>query len=132
MLGNNSIGSAPSLLDSGEVASKVSTAGLDRRINSQSLVDIMYDGFYLVFLLRNHYFSNEPRHFRQKIYDFLDKFEIVYQNIILLYLIITARRGRIKRKGLKRRKCCDQTRAGCDLYCAPEGRISRFRLHAGL
>ena len=71
MLGNNSIGSAPSLLDSGEVASKVSTAGLDRRINSQSLVDIMYDGFYLVFLLRNHYFSNEPRHFRQKIYDFL-------------------------------------------------------------
>lgn len=76
MLGNNSIGSAPSLLDSGEVASKVSTTGLNRRISSQSLVDIMYDGFYLVFLLRNHYFSNEPRHFRQKIYDFLDKFEI--------------------------------------------------------
>ena len=49
MLGNNSIGSAPSLLDSGEVASKVSTAGLDRRINSQSLVEIMYDGCYLVF-----------------------------------------------------------------------------------
>ena len=76
MLGNNSMGSAPSLLDSGEVASKVPTAGLNRRISSQSLVDTMYDGFYLVFLLRNHYFSTEPRHFRQKIYDFLDKFEM--------------------------------------------------------
>lgn len=67
--------SAPSLLDSGEVASKVSTKGLDKRMNSQSLVDIMYDGFYLVFLLRNHYYSAEPQVFRQKIYDFLDKFE---------------------------------------------------------
>ena len=60
MLGNNSMGSAPSLLDSGEFASKVPTAGLNRRISSQSLVDTMYDGFYLVFLLRNHYFSTEP------------------------------------------------------------------------
>ncbi|WP_435950792.1 type IVB secretion system protein IcmH/DotU [Psychrobacter sp. DM8] len=76
MAGNNSTGSAPSLLDSGEVASKVSTEGLDKRLNSQSLVDIMYDGFYLVFLLRNHYFSTEPRQFRQKIYSFLDKYEI--------------------------------------------------------
>ena len=71
MSGNNSMGSAPSLLDSGEVASKVSATGLDKRISSQSLVDIMYDGFYLVFLLRNHYFSTEPRQFRQNIYDFL-------------------------------------------------------------
>ena len=76
MSANNSTGSAPSLLDSGEVASKVSANGLDRRISSQSLVDIMYDGFYLVFLLRNHYFSTEPRKFRQKIYEFLDKFEM--------------------------------------------------------
>ncbi|MGP5222553.1 type IVB secretion system protein IcmH/DotU [Psychrobacter celer] len=65
----------PSLLDSGEVASTVSTDGLDKRLSSQSLIDIMYDGFYLVFLLRNGYFSNEPTVFRQKIYDFLNKFE---------------------------------------------------------
>ncbi len=75
MSGNNQAGSAPSLLDSGEVASKVSVDSLNRRVSSQSLVDIMYDGFYLVFLLRNHYYSTEPRKFRQKIYDFLDKFE---------------------------------------------------------
>ena len=66
---------APSLLDSGEVASKVSLEGLNRRLSSQSLIDIMYDGFYLVFLLRNHYFSTDPKQFRQKIYNFLDKFE---------------------------------------------------------
>lgn len=72
---NHSSGSVPSLLDSGEVASKVSVKDLDKRISSQSLVDMIYDGFYLVFLLRNHYFSTEPRNFRQKIYDFLDKFE---------------------------------------------------------
>lgn len=75
MSGNNSMGAAPSLLDSGEVASKVSATGLDKRISSQSLIDIMYDGFYLVFLLRNHYFSTKPHEFRQKIYEFLDKFE---------------------------------------------------------
>ena len=67
--------SAPSLLDSGEVASRVSANSLNTRISGQSLVDLMYDGFYLVFLLRNHYFSVEPTKFRQKIYDFLDKFE---------------------------------------------------------
>lgn len=72
---NHTPSPAPSLLDSGEVASKVSVEGLNRRLSSQSLVDIMYDGFYLVFLLRNHYFSTEPAQFRQKIYDFLDKFE---------------------------------------------------------
>lgn len=76
MSANNSSGSAPSLLDSGEVASKVSAEGLNRRMSGQSLVDIMYDGFYLVFLLRNHYFSTEPSKFRQKIYEFLNIFEV--------------------------------------------------------
>lgn len=72
---NKTLNTAPSLLDSGEVASGVSVDGLDRRINRQSLVDVMYDGFYLVFLLRNHYYSTQPQEFRSKIYDFLDSFE---------------------------------------------------------
>lgn len=66
---------APSLLESGEVASKVSVTGIQNRVTSYSLVDLMYDGFYLVFLLRNHYFTNDPVRFRQKVYQFLDTFE---------------------------------------------------------
>lgn len=72
---NRPLNNAPSLLDSGEVASKVPVDGFERRIKRQSLVDVMYDGFYLVFLLRNHYYSTQPQSFRTKIYDFLDKFE---------------------------------------------------------
>ncbi|WP_199508119.1 MULTISPECIES: type IVB secretion system protein IcmH/DotU [unclassified Psychrobacter] len=73
---NTTANSRPSLLDSGEVASSISMEGLEKRLGSRSLIDIMYDGFYLVFLLRNYYFSQNPSDFRQKIYGFLDKFEV--------------------------------------------------------
>lgn len=72
----NTASSTPSLLDSGEIGLRVSTEELNKRLASQSLVDIMYDGFYLVFLLRNHFYTTDPYDFRKKIYGFLDKFEI--------------------------------------------------------
>ena len=35
----------------------------------------MYDGLYLIFLLRNNYYSDQPDEFRKHIHDFLDQFE---------------------------------------------------------
>lgn len=40
-----------------------------------SLIDILYDGFYIVFLLRNGYVPQQAEEFRQNILDMLERFE---------------------------------------------------------
>lgn len=42
---------------------------------ARSLLDLLYDGFYMVFLLRNRYSPSEPEAFRERIKQFLSGFE---------------------------------------------------------
>lgn len=42
---------------------------------ARSLLDLLYDGFYLVFLLRNHASPSDPEAFRSRIKQFLTGFE---------------------------------------------------------
>ena len=42
---------------------------------ARSLLDLMYDGFYLVFLLKNGYASNDAESFRTRLRDFFAQFD---------------------------------------------------------
>ncbi|HGH3561773.1 TPA: type IVB secretion system protein IcmH/DotU [Acinetobacter baumannii] len=67
---------APSLFDDGQI-------GTGRNNNSESqvklqainLIDLLHDGFYLIFLIRNQYVPADPQRFREKILDLLNRFE---------------------------------------------------------
>lgn len=47
---------------------------LTEQINP-TLIDLLYDGFYIVFLLKNGYIPENPEQFRQKVLTFLIDFE---------------------------------------------------------
>lgn len=69
---------APSLLDSGEVGSSLpNEAAIEKRLAKKSLVDLMYDGFYLIFLLKNGYHADNAEMFRSRVSVFLNKFETI-------------------------------------------------------
>lgn len=67
---------APSLFDDGQI-------GTGGNYNSQSqaklqainLIDLLHDGFYLIFLIRNQYVPADAQRFREKILDLLNRFE---------------------------------------------------------
>ncbi|MFW2018586.1 type IVB secretion system protein IcmH/DotU [Acinetobacter ursingii] len=67
---------APSLFDDGKIG-----GGLTPPVQSQSkgqtinLVDLLNDGFYIVFLIRNQYVPSDTNEFRTKILDLLNRFE---------------------------------------------------------
>ena len=42
---------------------------------NNTLIDLLYDGFYIVFLLKNHYAPQHPEDFRGKILTLLNRFE---------------------------------------------------------
>ncbi|GAA5557536.1 hypothetical protein Asch01_02276 [Acinetobacter schindleri] len=74
----NSLNHAPSLFDDGQIGT-----GFQSRINADthphsataSLIDLLHDGFYVVFLIRNQYVPSNPESFRQKVLDMLSRFE---------------------------------------------------------
>lgn len=64
----------PSLFDDGQVG--ISGAPTQAKItNTTNLIDLLYDGFYIVFLLRNQYLPDNPTDFREKVLNLLQHFE---------------------------------------------------------
>jgi type VI secretion system protein ImpK len=70
---------APSLFASGEIGhgsgGYQTSQDLLARVSSRSLVDFMYDGFYLIFLLRNGYIPENAKNLRENLMDFFANFE---------------------------------------------------------
>lgn len=74
----NSLNNAPSLFDDGQIG-----IGFQARTDTDtplyyataSLVDLLHDGFYVVFLIRNQYVPADLESFRQKVLDMLSRFE---------------------------------------------------------
>ncbi|NHB59154.1 type IVB secretion system protein IcmH/DotU [Acinetobacter shaoyimingii] len=66
---------APSLFDDGQIGtgSKTQTSGISSQ--ASTLVDLLHDGFYIVFLIRNQYVPENVDQFREKILDQLNRFE---------------------------------------------------------
>ena len=66
----------PSLFDDGKIGSGLpSSDHTQNKIQATNLIDLLHDGFYLVFLLRNKYIPSNPNDFREKILDLLNRFE---------------------------------------------------------
>lgn len=63
--------SAPSLFGDAELRRRPA----DAPRQSKSLADLMYDGFYLMFLVRNRAAPNDADAFRTRLKEFLDEFE---------------------------------------------------------
>ncbi|SPL71972.1 type IVB secretion system protein IcmH/DotU [Acinetobacter stercoris] len=66
---------APSLFDDGQIGSGANNISQPKASQASNLVDLLYDGFYIVFLLKNQYIPSNPEEFRQKIMDLLNRFE---------------------------------------------------------
>lgn len=65
----------PSLFDDGQIGTGLSTPIVHSKIQTINLVDLLHDGFYIIFLLRNKYIPDQPAQFREKILDLLNRFE---------------------------------------------------------
>ena len=65
---------APSLFDDGQIGIG-SLAQHSKANQSTNLVDLLHDGFYIVFLLRNQYVPENAENFKEKILDLLNRFE---------------------------------------------------------
>lgn len=66
----------PSLFDDGEIGSGLASANQTQsKAQTTNLIDLLHDGFYLVFLLRNRYIPSNPTAFREQILDLLNRFE---------------------------------------------------------
>lgn len=65
----------PSLFDDGQIG--IGSKPQTQSITSQAtnLIDLMHDGFYIVFLIKNQYVPENVEQFRQKILDQLNRFE---------------------------------------------------------
>ncbi|HJF27202.1 MAG TPA: type IVB secretion system protein IcmH/DotU [Acinetobacter lwoffii] len=74
---NTTTSPGPSLFDDGQIGSgqlfNQSTALKNN--TTTNLIDLLYDGFYIVFLLKNHYIPAHPASFREKILEMLNYFE---------------------------------------------------------
>ena len=66
---------APSLFDDGQIGTGTNTVPPSSLTHSSNLVDLLYDGFYIVFLLKNQYIPSNPEAFRQKVLNLLGQFE---------------------------------------------------------
>jgi type VI secretion system protein ImpK len=71
----NSSSQAPSLFDDGQIGSNTLPYHPAIVKPTSCLIDLLYDGFYVVFLLRNQYVPQQPEQFRQKVLDLLHRFE---------------------------------------------------------
>ncbi|MDM1304212.1 MULTISPECIES: type IVB secretion system protein IcmH/DotU [Acinetobacter] len=67
---------APSLFDDGQIGTGLTPPQVNPKIsNSSNLVDLLHDGFYIVFLIKNQYVPGNVEAFREKIMDMLNRFE---------------------------------------------------------
>jgi len=66
---------APSLFDDGQIGSNNTATAHPKITNTTNLIDLLYDGFYIVFLLKNQYVPQNSSNFREKILDLLNRFE---------------------------------------------------------
>lgn len=67
---------APSLFDDGQIGFSINSSPAEAKAASAvSLVDLMHDGFYIVFLLKNRYVPSNADSFREKILNLLNRFE---------------------------------------------------------
>jgi type VI secretion system protein ImpK len=64
---------APSLFAAGALANNASV--FDNSRQAKSLLDLMYDGFYMLFLLKNRHHPQDEATFAVRINRFLDEFE---------------------------------------------------------
>lgn len=65
----------PSLFDDGQIGSGLAVSPQLKAHHIPNLIDLLYDGFYIVFLLKNGYVPQDPEQFRAKILDLLQRFE---------------------------------------------------------
>jgi type VI secretion system protein ImpK len=66
---------APSLFDDGQIGTGSKTQSTSIANQATNLIDLMHDGFYIVFLIRNQYVPENVDQFREKILDQLNRFE---------------------------------------------------------
>ena len=67
---------APSLFDDGQIGTGLATPPtMAKTTSSSNLVDLLHDGFYIVFLLKNQYIPSSATEFREKIIALLNRFE---------------------------------------------------------
>ena len=67
---------SPSLFEDGQIGvGAVSNSHLAKAGSSSNLVDLLHDGFYIVFLLKNQYIPSNAEEFRSKILNLLNRFE---------------------------------------------------------
>ncbi len=67
---------APSLFDDGQIGMGMAPALAETKlVNTANLVDLLHDGFYIVFLLKNQYVPSSAESFRDKILNLLNRFE---------------------------------------------------------
>lgn len=65
----------PSLFDDGKIGSGLPKSEQQSKSQVTNLIDLLHDGFYLVFLIRNRYIPSNPTEFREKILELLNRFE---------------------------------------------------------
>lgn len=65
---------APSLFDDGQVG-RIETALPASSTQVSSLIDLLYEGFYIVFLLKDQYVPSDADKFREKMIQLLNDFE---------------------------------------------------------
>ena len=66
--------SISSVFDDGKINSST-PADLPQQSVTNQLIDLLHNGFYLVFLIRNHYVPSHPQDFREQVLNFLNCFE---------------------------------------------------------
>ncbi|SDC06605.1 type IVB secretion system protein IcmH/DotU [Acinetobacter boissieri] len=67
--------STPSLFDDGQIGTGSNIPNTSTTLATSSLVDLLYDGFYIIFLLKRQHLPSNPEDFRKKILEFLSRFE---------------------------------------------------------
>ncbi len=67
---------APSLFDDGQIGTGGNNNSQSQaKLQAINLIDLLHDGFYLVFLIRNQYVPADAQQFREKILNLLNQFE---------------------------------------------------------
>lgn len=64
----------PSLFADGTIGSPHTR--IDATTSGKSLLELLYDGFYLVFLIKRGYVPDDANHLRNKVRELLDEFEL--------------------------------------------------------
>ena len=65
----------PSLFDSGDIGAGTTSTTIQLKALQKSLLDFLYEGFYLVFLLKNGYIPQSASQLQTQLNDFLSTFE---------------------------------------------------------